>query len=313
MRYGFGIDVGGTTVKIGFFQENGILLRNWEIPTDHTMDGKNVLPDIAASVAACCKEADIPLKEILGAGVGVPGPVDHSGTVNRCINVGWGIVNIPASLSPLIGGVPVAAGNDANVAALGEAWMGGGKGFRSMVMATLGTGIGGGIILDGKILHGAHGVAGEIGHITIRRNETVPCNCGKCGCAEQYASATGIVRTARRMLEENPLPSVLRKKDSFSCKDVFDAGYAGDRLAENILAQVYDDIGLFLADACCVIDPEIIVLGGGVSKAGPRLLEGVRERYRHYMFHAGRDTPFALARLGNDAGIFGAFKMLLEQ
>lgn len=312
MKYGFGIDVGGTTVKLGFLDETGALLAHWEIPTDCSEGGSHILGDIARAVEDYLRAAGVDRKDVIGIGVGVPGAVDNQGIVHRCVNLGWGIVDLQRDLSRLTG-LPVRAGNDANVAALGEAWLGGGRGRKNMVLATLGTGIGGGIIIDGKILHGAHGGGGEIGHIPLHpKEETECCGCGKRGCAEQYGSATGIVRTARRYLAAHGESSALRQAEPLTAKAVFDAAKAGDAAALAICELVFDDLGLFLADVCCVCDPEIVVLGGGVSKAGQILLDGVQKAFQKYIFHTGRDIPFALAALGNDAGTYGAFKLILD-
>ena len=234
MNYGFGIDLGGTTVKLAFFNSEGVMLHKWEIPTDTSENGKRILPDIAAAVLGHLEAQQIPKNQVMGIGIAVPGPVLADGTVNQCINLGWGVFNIQTTLSALTG-LPVKAGNDANVAALGEYFQGGGKGYDSMVMVTLGTGVGGGVILGGQILTGFTGAGGEIGHMTLNRDETVPCNCGKYGCVEQYCSATGIVRTAKAQLAATDAPSVLRALSQLTCKDVFDAGEAGDPVALAIL------------------------------------------------------------------------------
>ena len=181
MKYGFGVDLGGTTVKIAYFDETGNMLDKWEIPTVTDDGGSQILPDIAASIAQYRTVKGIAEEDLLGIGIGVPGPVDSKGNINRCVNLGWGVFNITKTLSDLTG-LPVAAGNDANVAALGEFWKGGGKGCRNMVFVTLGTGVGGGIVIEGKLLHGAHGAGAEIGHMVLNRNETAMCNCGKRGC-----------------------------------------------------------------------------------------------------------------------------------
>ena len=178
MKYGFGIDLGGTTVKLAYFDENGTMLHKWEIPTNTAEGGSQILPDIAKAVEGYLDENNIPRESIIGLGIGVPGPVDVNGTVNKCVNLGWGRFNISKELERLTG-FPVQAGNDANVAAMGEFWKGGGQGCRNMVLATLGTGVGGGIVVEGKLLCGSQGAGGEIGHMTINRDETVPCNCGK--------------------------------------------------------------------------------------------------------------------------------------
>ena len=311
MKYGFGVDLGGTTVKIAFFDETGSMLDKWEIPTVTANGGEQILPDIAASVLNYLKEKDISKAQIIGIGIGVPGPVDDDGNVNRCGNLGWGVFNIHNTLGKLTG-LAIKAGNDANVAALGEAWKGGAIGCDNMVLATFGTGVGGGIVLGGKPINGVHGAAGEIGHIPLNREETEKCGCGKQGCAEQYCSATGIVRLAKKRLALDNQPSLLRSIQPLTCKDVFDAGNQNDALALEILEQVYEYMGMFLAAVCCVIDPEVIVLGGGVSKAGQPLLEGAQRYYKKYAFHASASTRFALAKLGNDAGAYGAFKLILD-
>jgi glucokinase len=292
MRYGFGVDIGGTTVKLAYFDETGALLDKWEIPTVTENGGKQILPDVAASIAGYMAEKGVVRQNVIGIGVGVPGPVDGAGVVNRCVNLGWGVFNIAEALSDLTG-FPVKAGNDANVAALGEYWMGGGAGCRSMVMVTLGTGVGGGIVLDGKLLHGAHGSGGEIGHLVLRRNETEVCGCGKYGCAEQYLSATGIVRLA-----DGKFPTA---------KDIFDAGRVGDPFAASVLETYFSYMGQLLSILCCTCDPEVIVFGGGVSRAGDILLQGAEKAFREQAFGPCGNTRLAIAKLGNDAGIYGAF------
>lgn len=311
MKYGFGIDLGGTTVKIAYFDENGTLLDKWEIPTVTGNGGKQILPDIAASIRRYIDSNGISDASILGLGIGVPGPVNAKGVVNKCINLGWGVFNIAQELRNLTG-FPVKAGNDANVAALGEFWKGGGQGCDNMVFVTLGTGVGGGIVVEGNLLHGTHGSGAELGHMVLKREETIPCNCGKLGCVEQYCSATGIVRLAREHLAAVTTPSSLRQLDVITCKDIFDAGKSGDEAALAILDTYYALLGEFLANVCCVVDPEVVVLGGGVSKAGDVLLSGVEPYFHKYVFHAASSARFALASLGNDAGAYGAFKLVLD-
>ena len=311
-RYGFGIDLGGTTCKLGLFQVDGTLMEKWEIPTDTRENGKNVLPDIAASVEEKIRQHHISREQIIGAGIGVPGAVNNEGVVNRCINLGWGIVPVSKELSSLLS-VPVYTANDANVAALGEAWKGSGNGYSSIAMITLGTGIGGGVVLDGQIINGFHGAAGELGHIVVNPEEQDACNCGNHGCIEQYASATGIVRQARKQLAESREDSVLRKEQNLSAKSVFDAAKAGDALAKKIAAEVCNMLGRVIGTICNVINPEAVIIGGGVSRAGDILLELVQEGFRNSVFHASRDTVIRLASLGNDAGIYGAMKLLLNK
>ena len=311
MKYGFGIDLGGTTVKLAYFDEAGTMLDKWEIPTNTAEGGKYILPDIAGAILKYMEEKKIPKEQIIGAGIGVPGAVDRKGIVAGCVNLGWGYFSVKDALEPLLG-FKVVAGNDATVAALGECWKGGGQGCDSMVMVTLGTGVGGGIIVDGKPVPGATGAGGEIGHMVLNRHETAKCGCGKCGCVEQYCSATGIARLANLALAESDAPSSLRSIEKIVAKDVFDAAKAGDALANQVLEQVYAYMGEFIASLCCVVNPQVVVLGGGVSKAGQVLIDGIQKHFLKWCFHACRDTQFRLATLGNDAGAYGAFKLVVE-
>ena len=311
MKFGFGVDIGGTTVKIAFFDEQGTMLTKWEIPTVTADGGKQILPDIAASIRQYVEKESINPADIIGVVVGVPGPVNSKGLVNKCVNVGWGVFNIHEDLGNLVG-FPVKAGNDANVAALGEFWKGGGKGCDNMIFVTLGTGVGGGIVVEGQLLHGAHGAGGEIGHLVLNRDETEPCGCGKLGCVEQYCSATGIVRMAKKALAAYEGTSKLSACEPLTCKDIFDCGKAGDELAVKVLNQYFAYLGEFLGNICNVVNPEAVVLGGGVSKAGQMLLDGTRPYFDKAVFHAARGVRFELASLGNDAGAYGAFKLALD-
>lgn len=311
-NYAFGVDVGGTTVKLGLFDREGNVLDKWEIPTVKDNEGASVLPDVAESIRAKMKEKGIEENELEGIGIGVPGAVNNEGTlIGGAVNIGWKSFNIPKVLSAYIN-VPVKAANDANVAAFGEMWQGGGKGYSSMVAVTLGTGVGGGIIIDGNILVGATGAAGEIGHIHLDDDETEACGCKNKGCLEQYASATGIVRLAKRRLAEDDKPSSLRK-ETITAKTVFDAVKAGDDVAVEIAERFGTYLGKGLAIVAGVVNPEVFVIGGGVSKAGEILLKFVEPEFRKYAFPACRDAKFALATLGNDAGIYGAAGLLLRR
>ena len=311
MRYCFGVDVGGTTVKLGFFDEEGKLLEKWEIPTRTQDSGKDILPDVAASILDKMKEREVSREDIAGVGIGAPGPVDANGTVYVAVNLGWGTFSLKNELQSLLN-LPVEAGNDANVAALGEMWKGGGQGYSNVVAVTLGTGVGGGIIVDGKILSGATGAGGEIGHIHVMDDEPERCNCGNHGCLEQYASATGIVRLAKRRLAEDDKPSVLRGEENISAKAVFDAVKAGDELAMEVAERFGKILGKTLAGIAAVVNPEIFVIGGGVSKAGPILLNYIQKYYTPDAFSGSRGALFSLATLGNDAGIYGAARMVLD-
>lgn len=309
IRYCFGVDIGGTTVKMGVFREDGTIVDKWEISTRTENGGEAILPDVAHSILAKMEQHALDKQNIVGVGVGVPAAVKEQSMVNETANLGWGYKEVKRELEELTG-LQVKIGNDANVAALGEMWKGGGHGYKNMVMVTLGTGVGGGIILDGQILVGTNGIAGEIGHLTVNPEETSVCGCGRCGCLEQYASATGIVRLAKKRLADNTDETALRK-DTVTAKDVFDAVKAGDKVAE----EIAEEFGAYLAQAlisiATVLDPEIFVIGGGVSKAGEVLLNYIEKYYRKKALWATKDVKFALATLGNDAGICGAAKLVL--
>lgn len=312
-KYCFGVDLGGTTVKIGLFDPEGTVLEKWEIPTVTDNGGSQILPDIAKAVLGKMDEKKIAKESVTGVGIGVPGPVDDNGVVHKAVNLGWGVMNINDVLGGLLQ-MPVKAGNDANVAALGEMWRGGGKGCTNMVLATLGTGVGGGIIVNGKMVTGATGAGGEIGHIHIVDGEPEACGCGNHGCLEQYASATGVVRLANRKLESSEDDSVLREAKAdgtLGGKAVFDAVKAGDKLACEVAEEFGMYLGKGLAAIACVVNPEVFVLGGGVSKAGEVICAYVSKHYRKYAFHGCREAQFKLAELGNDAGIYGAAKLVL--
>lgn len=308
-----GIDVGGTTVKVGIFTVSGALLEKWEVPTRKEENGKYIISDVAASVSAKLQEMGVELNDVQGAGMGIPGPVMPDGYVEVCVNLGWRDKYPARELSDLLGGIPVKSGNDANVAALGEMWQGGGKGHSDIVMVTLGTGVGGGIILDEKIIAGKHGLGGEIGHIHVRDEETEKCNCGGVGCLEQIASATGIAREARRKMAASDMPSKLREfGDAVTAKDVYDAAKDGDALALEVVEIVSRYLGLVLAQLSMTVDPEVFVIGGGVSKAGQFLTDHADVYYKKYSVISDNKGVIALATLGNDAGIYGAARLILD-
>ena len=310
-KYCFGVDLGGTTVKIGLFSIEGQLQDKWEIPTRTENHGAEILSDIAASIQSRMDTGHLSKEQVTGIGIGVPGPVLNENIVQGCVNLGWGNVRVADELSALTG-LKVKAANDANVAALGEQWQGGGKGFQNLVMFTLGTGVGGGIIQNGRIISGANGAAGEIGHMVIVDSDEVvgTCGCGHRGCLEQVASATGIVNLTEKKLAECSQDSVLRDISPLTAKDVLDAAKAGDALAEQAAENMMKQLGRAAAYLACVVNPDIFVIGGGVSKAGEYLIEGISRYYKNYAFHASADTKFALASLGNDAGMIGAAGMV---
>ena len=310
-KYCFGIDIGGTSVKCGLFQTDGKVVDKWEIPTRTEDNGRRILPDVAETIGKKIKEKNLNPEEVAGAGIGVPGPVDGEGNVTMAVNLHWGFVPLAKELSEMTG-LTVKAGNDANVAALGEMWMGGAAGSSNVIMVTLGTGIGGGIIVDGKIVTGAHGAGGEIGHSHAVDDMEETCNCGNKGCLEQVASATGIARLARKKLASTDRPSVMRKAPNVSAKTVFDGVKAGDDLAIEVAEEFGEYLGKALAIFASVSDPEVFVIGGGVSKAGQVVLDYIRKYYEKYAFSSCKEAGFALAKLGNDAGIYGAAKLVLE-
>ncbi|HAJ74454.1 MAG TPA: glucokinase [Lachnospiraceae bacterium] len=311
-KYAFGIDLGGTTVKLGLFTTEGELEEKWEIPTRKEKNGEMIIGDIASSIREKMEEKHISFEDVKGAGIAVPGAVIDDGIVNKCVNLGWGVKNVRKELSYLLEEMTIKVANDANAAALGEMWKGGGRGYDSIVMVTLGTGVGGGVIIDGKILNGANGAGGEIGHINIDPEETEVCGCGNRGCLEQYVSATGYARMTKKYLRENKeKPSILRDIEEPTAKDLFDAAKQHDGAALEIVDKCSKILGRGFAIISAVVDPDAFVIGGGVSKAGDIVLDGVKEYYRAMAFHASRDTKFELAKLGNDAGIYGSVKIIL--
>ena len=312
-EYAFGIDLGGTTAKIGLFTTSGALLEKWEVSTDTSHAGEHILENLAAAILGKMKEQSIQPEQVEGVGIGVPGPVLDSSIVPIvCANLGgWGERNVSAQLSGLLDGLKVLVGNDANVAALGEIWMGAAKGAKNAVMVTLGTGVGGGVVVNGKVIDGVHGAGGEIGHITVNRHETAVCGCGKRGCLEQYSSATGVVRCMKKLLDENPdTPCVLRGTE-FAAKDVFDAARNGDALAAREVDEMSDTLGMALANIASTVDPEAFLVGGGVARAGDVLFAPLNKHFQEYAFKSCRETPIKQASLGNDAGIYGAVRLIV--
>lgn len=308
-----GVDVGGTTVKIGLFETFGELIDKWEVTTRKEENGRYILSDVAQSIKSRLQEKGLTLNEIVGVGLGVPGPVMPDGYVEVCVNLGWREMNPAKELSELLGDLLVRSGNDANVAALGEMWQGGGKGYGDILMVTLGTGVGGGVIIDEKIVAGKHGLGGEIGHIHIRDDETDACNCKGVGCLEQIASATGIAKEARRKMANSDAPSSMRQfGDDITAKDVFDAAKAGDELALEVVELVGKYLGLALTYVALTVDPEMFVIGGGVSKAGDFLVQIVNKYYQQYSPISENKGKIGLAKLGNDAGIYGAARLILD-
>lgn len=312
-KYCFGVDVGGTTVKVGLFTIDGVVVDKWEVKTRTEDGGVFILPDVAESIHKKALENNVQQEDIVGIGVGVPGPVTDDGTVHTCVNLGWGIFNVADEVRKLTGIDNVKVNNDANVAALGEMWKGGGMGYSNMIMITLGTGVGGGVIHDGKIISGVRGAAGEIGHITVEPNEAIACNCGKHGCLEQFASATGIVKEAKRYLEKTTEETVLKDAQKISAKTVFDAAKNGDKVALDIVEKVGYYLGFVCSHIGAVVDPDVFVIGGGVSKAGSILTDVIKKNYESNVMVPLQGKEFKMATLGNDAGIYGSAKMVISE
>lgn len=307
----FGVDLGGTTTKIGLFDIDGTLIEKYEIPTDKQDNGSHILDQIKDFIDKIIHEKFIRKNDIIGLGLGVPGSVTDDGVVNKCINLGWDVINVEHMMKEKTG-FNVKVGNDANMAALGEYWKGGACQFSSVVLLTLGTGIGGGIIMNGKPMNGFHGAAAEIGHLPLVYEETETCNCGKTGCLEQVASASGIVHVAKKMLNTWETPSKLRAYEHLTAKNVFDEAKNEDMLAVKIVDYVTHYLGIALANVAGVLDPQCFVIGGGVSRAGQYLVDQIYKNYKKNVFHPCIDTQIVLAELGNDAGMYGAAKLILD-
>lgn len=308
-KYCYGIDIGGTTVKIGLFQVDGMLVDKWEIKTRTINGGEKILSDIAATIQEHMLKKSIKRKNIRGIGVGVPAATKN-GFVSIAANLGWICINVKKELEKMLG-LPVKVDNDANLAALGEMWQGGGEGMKNLVMVTLGTGIGGGVLIDGEIHTGVCGGGGEIGHLCVEDNEVEICGCGRRGCLEQYASATGIVRLAKRKLAICKEETILQH-DLLTAKAIFDAAKQCDSVAVEIVDRFGKYLGDTLSNVAVLLDPEIFVIGGGVSKAGDIVLESIKKFYIEKALPHNRNVKFALAELGNDAGIYGAAKMAFD-
>ncbi|PLR76947.1 glucokinase [Bacillus sp. V3-13] len=307
-----GVDLGGTTTKLAFINLYGEIIHKWEIPTDTTNGGKNITTNIAKAIDQKLNELDQPKEKLLGIGMGAPGPVNlTTGVIYEAVNLGWKHEYPLKDLLEVETSLPAVIDNDANCAALGEMWKGAGNGAKDLVCVTLGTGVGGGVIANGDIVQGVNGAAGEIGHITSVITGGAPCNCGKTGCLETVASATGIVRIASEKLQaaegKGELFEIFTRTGAISAKDVFEAAAKQDPLAEQVVAEVAFHLGLALASIANTLNPEKIVLGGGVSKAGDILLNPVREHFANHAFpRIAKTTQLALATLGNDAGVIGA-------
>lgn len=305
-----GVDIGGTTIKMAFISLEGEIINKWEIPTDISQKGQFIPKDIASSIDQVLAEFNQPKSKLAGIGIGAPGPVNYEdGSIGVAVNLGWKHFPLKEILEAKTA-LPVVVENDANMAALGEMWKGAGEGAKDLICVTLGTGVGGGIIANGEIIHGVNGAGGEIGHITSVVEDGVLCNCGKKGCLETVASATGIVRLALDELHSNPIPSKIRdyyhEHQMVTAKGVFDAVDQDDELAKKVMQKVVLYLGLALANLANGLNPEKIVIGGGVSKAGDTLLLPLKKKFVQFAFpRVAQGAELAIANLGNDAGVFG--------
>lgn len=307
-----GVDLGGTMTKLAFVRENGDIVSTWEMATDNNNEGNNIPYNIARSIEDQMGKMGAEKVQLKGIGIGVPGPVEYStGVVIQTVNLSWHPFYPLKEILEKLTSLPVSVENDANCAALGEMWKGAGKGTKNMVLVTLGTGIGGGVIANGQIIRGVNGAGGEIGHITCIPNGGAPCNCGKTGCLETVASATGIVRLATEKINDNHsqgiLAEVFQRKGKITAKDVFDCGRLGDEISLNVIKEASYYLGLALANVANTLNPEMIIIGGGVSKSGDMLLPLVQSTFYQFAFSpVKQSTHLTIASLGNKAGMIGA-------
>ncbi|GAE24679.1 glucokinase [Halalkalibacter wakoensis JCM 9140] len=305
-----GVDVGGTTVKMAFFTQTGEMIAKWEIDTVTKENGKHIPRDISDSIQRKLEELKQLKDNVIGIGIGAPGPVNfENGAIEVAVNLGWEDFPLKEMLEKE-SGLPVVVDNDANLAALGEMWTGAGEGANDLIFVTLGTGVGGGVIVNGKIVHGKNGAGGEIGHVTSVIEGGAACNCGKNGCLETIASATGIVRLANEQLQTKQVESSMRdyylEHNTVTAKLVLDAFKENDPIAKQVIEYVSLHLGLALANLANGLNPEKVVIGGGVSRAGIALLEPIQEQFSRFAFPKVLEAAeLTIASLGNDAGVVG--------
>ncbi|PGS55081.1 ROK family glucokinase [Bacillus sp. AFS041924] len=305
-----GVDLGGTSIKLALLTNNGEFIDKWEVPTDKSDSGKHIPKTISNAIEEKLKQMNKTKDDIAGIGIGAPGSVRlEDGLIFAAVNLGW--VNFPLKeILEKESGIPVIVDNDANIAAVGEMWKGAGNGAKDVVMVTLGTGVGGGVIVNGDVAHGISGAAGEIGHITVQLENGVICNCGKTGCLETISSATGIARIANEKLQNTTKETILKGMSNTSpitAKEVFEAYSKGDEVAKEIVNNVMKYLALVLAGVGNTLNPENIIIGGGVSNAGELLLKPLKKYFDEFAFTTVREsTKLSIARLGNDAGAIGA-------
>lgn len=305
-KYIYAIDLGGSSAKLAILTSEGEFFHKWEVPTDISENGKYIVDNIAKAFSEKCAELNLSSDHFIGAGIGAPGPVISGGVISQAVNLGWKNYPLKDELEKSLN-MPAYVGNDANCAALGEMWKGAGQGLKDLVCVTLGTGVGGGVITNGDIVEGSNGGGGEIGHMTVQLENGYRCNCGKDGCLETLTSATGVVRLAKELLESSTLASPLRDSANITSKDVFDYAAQGDGLAKQVVDKVAFYLGYAFGTLSTVLNPEAIVVGGGVSRAGTTLTQPIEHYYNQFAFPASKDdTKILLATLGNDAGVIGA-------
>ena len=313
-----GIDLGGTSVKFAILTQEGEVQEKWSIKTNILDEGSHIVDDMIESINHRLKLLNLSAEDFIGIGMGSPGVVDREkGTVIGAYNLNWKTLHPVKEKIQKATGTPFFIDNDANVAALGERWKGAGENQPDVVFMTLGTGVGGGIVAEGKLLHGVAGAAGELGHITVDFDQPILCTCGKKGCLETVASATGIVNLTRRYADEYAGDAELKKLidngEDVNAKIVFDLAKAGDELALIVYRNFARYLGIACANIGSILNPSTIVIGGGVSAAGEFLLDGVRKVYEENSFPQVRtSTKLALATLGNDAGVIGAASLVLQ-
>lgn len=314
MRYVAGIDIGGTATKLGLFTGQGELVRKLEIPTDTSDHGIRILKAAAEAAEGCIRDVLQEGDDVIGIGIGIPGAVSDGHTVKECINIGWSSeVDVEEQMRRYTQ-YPVTAINDADAAALGEYWKGSAAGHESVVFVTIGTGVGAGIISHGRLIIGALGYGGEIGHVTVNPFETRICSCGKRGCLELYASAPGIVYEAEKALDSWDGESVLTPlRGRMTAKDIFDAAKGGDGFALSRVDEFGRWMGIGLGSVAQTVDPDVFVIGGGVSRAGEILLDAIRRHYPDWVYGSLKKGRFVSASLGHDAGIYGAAKLMLDK
>lgn len=307
----FGIDIGGTSIKLGVFDSSLRLIDRWRIPTRVLESGRYIFPDIAVELEKKVFEKSFDPSDIIGIGVAAPGPVKENGEASICVNLCLENTNIKDELFNLTG-LPIKAINDANASLKGEILFGAAAGLKSAFLVSIGTGIGGALMLNGKIIPGETGSAGEIGHFIVNTDEKDFCSCGRRGCLEQYSSATGIVKTAKKYILKFQMKSKLYELNEITAKDVFDLAKEKDPLAEKVLSDSIEYLGMSLANIAAVFDPECFIISGGVANSGDYLIGLLEDAYNKFAFKPLKNKKIVLNKLKDDAGIYGAASLFVN-